>query len=303
MLKYEDLKKRMYYNEKYIVPKLKAVEQDKLAFNIENCSKTSCIATCTNCGTKYYAGSSYCKSRYCAVCAKLRALAWLCKLVPLLEQYSSNGYKLFMLNLTIKDNEDLDYILNKLMKSWRIMTHDDKRCKKEFRNLNDGGIRSIEIKIGENSGIWHPHIHSIVLLKTDQKVYQYNDYLKLWEYCSSLACGTLEKVGSIDIRGIKPNNNDLVSAVVETFKYITKLDWLKIPDEQLREMFKVTANRRFIASWGVLYKINQQVEALLNETSEEILKEKACKVCGCTEFELENHLTKMLSADIFDFEK
>ena len=82
---------------------------------------------------------------------------------------------------------------------------------------------------------------------------------------------------------------------------MTKLDWLNIPDEQLSEMFKVTSNRRFISSWGVLYKINQQVEALLNETSEEKLKGMACKACGCTEFELENHLTKMLSADIFDF--
>ena len=300
MLKYEDLKKRIYYNEKYIVPKLKAVEQDKLAFNIENCSKTSCIATCSGCGAKYYAGSSYCKSRYCAVCAKLRALAWLCKLVPLLEQYSSNGYKLFMLNFTIKDHKDLDYILNKLMKSWRIMTHDDKRSKKEFRRLNDGGIKSLEIKIGENSGIWHPHIHSIVLLKTEEKVYQYNDYRKLWEYCSALAYGTTDKVGSVDIRGLKGYKGDIVSAVVETFKYMTKLDWLNIPDEQLRELFKVTNNRRFISSWGVLYRVNQQVEALLNETSEDKLKNMAGKVCGCTEFELENHLTKMLSADILD---
>ena len=301
MLKLDDLKKRMYYNEKYIVPKLKAVEQDKLAFDIANCSKTSCIATCSSCGTKYYAGSSHCKNRYCAICAKLRALAWLCKLVPLLQEYVKDGYKIFMLNLTIKDNANLDYILNKLMKSWRIMTHDDKRCKKEFRNLNDGGIKSIEIKIGENSGIWHPHIHSIVLLKTDKDVRQYNDYRKLWEYCTALACGTTDKVGSVDIRGLKGYDGDIVSAVVETFKYMTKLDWLNIPDEQLSEMFNVTSNRRFISSWGVLYKINQQVEALLNETSEEKLKGMACKACGCTEFELENHLTKMLSADIFDF--
>ncbi len=300
MLKLDDVKKRMYYNEHYIAPKLKQVGQDRLAQDILNCSKTSCVATCSGCGAKYYVGSTHCKSRYCAICAKLRALAWLCKLVPLLEEYTKDGYKIFMLNLTIKDNANLDYILNKLMKAWRIMTHDDKRCKKEFRNLNDGGIKSIEIKIGENSGIWHPHIHSIVLLKTKDKVYQYHDYRKLWEYCTALAIGTTDKVGSVDIRGLKDYNGEIVSAVVETFKYMTKLDWYTIPNQQLQEMFKVTSNRRFISSWGVLYKINQQVENLLNETSEEKLKGMACKACGCTEFELENILTRMLASDIKD---
>lgn len=301
MLKLDNLKDKISYNQNVIVPRLKSIGETKLATDIKYCAQVSQIATCKSCGTKYYAGSSYCKSRYCAICARLRAMAWLCKLVPLLEEYRRKGYKLFMLNLTIKDNENLDYILNKLMLSWRIMTHDDKFCRKEFRQLNDGGIRSIEIKIGENSGVWHPHIHSITLLKSKKFVEQYDQYKKLWEYSSALALRTTAKVGSVDIRGLKGYDGDIVNAVVETFKYMTKMDWLHVPDDKLKELFRVSKNRRFISSWGLLYGFNKQVEELLEQSTEETLKQHACKVCGFTEFELENILTNMLSKDIQNF--
>lgn len=301
MLKLDNLKDKISYNQNVIVPRLQSIGEKKLATDIKYCAQVSQIATCKSCGTKYYAGSCYCKSRYCAICARLRAMAWLCKLVPLLEDYRKQGYKLFMLNLTIKDNENLDYILNKLMLSWRIMTHDDKFCRKEFRQLNDGGIRSIEIKIGENSGIWHPHIHSITLLKSKKFVEQFIEYKKLWEYSSALALRTTAKVGSVDIRGLKGYDGDIVNAVVETFKYMTKMDWLHVPDDKLKELFRVSKNRRFISSWGLLYGFNKQVEELLEQSTEETLKQHACKVCGFTEFELENILTNMLSKDIQNF--
>lgn len=301
MLKLVELKERISFNQKVIAPRLKSVGEDKLAVEIKYCGTTSQIATCQGCGTKYYAGSAYCKSRYCAICAKLRAMAWLCKLVPLLEDYRKQGYKMFMLNLTIKDNANLKYILDKLILSWRIMSHDDKTCRKEFRTLNDGGIRSIEIKLGENSKLWHPHIHSIVLLKINKKVLQYEQYKRLWEHSTALALGTTKKVGSIDIRGLKGFDGDIVGAVVETFKYMTKLDWLNVPNEKLKEMFSATHNRRFISSWGVLYGINKQVEELLSRSSAEELKQHACKVCGCTEFELDNILTVMMPKGINEF--
>lgn len=301
MLKFDKLKDKYLYNQNVIVPRLQSIGENKLAIDIKYCSQVSQIATCKSCGTRYYAGSGYCKSRYCAICARLRAMAWLCKLVPLLEDFQRQGYKLFMLNLTIKDNANLDYILNKLMLSWRIMTHDDKYCRKEFRMLNDGGIRSVEIKIGENSKLWHPHIHSITLLNTKKFVNQYEQYKRLWKHSTSLALGTTKDICGIDIRGLKGYDGEIISAVVETFKYMTKLDWINVPDEQLKELFRVSKNRRFISSWGKLYGFNKQVEELLNRSSEDTLKEHACKICGCTEFELENILTNMLPNTIKDF--
>lgn len=302
MLKYHLIRDRLLYNQNCIIPRLQGIGEDKLAQDIGQCGQVSCIATCKACGAKYFAGTNHCKSRYCAVCAKLRSMAWLCKLVPVLEDYRKRGYKLFMLNLTIKDNESLTYILNKLMLSWRVMTHDYKTARKQFRALNNGGIRSIEIKLGENSGQWHPHIHSIVILKSDKEVHQYNAYRKLWEHSTGLACGTCDKVGSVDIRGLKGYDGDIIKAVVETFKYITKFDWLKMADEQLVEMIHLTKGRRFISAWGELYGINKQVEELLEGMDEQQLREHTCKVCGCTEFELDSLYTNTLPPELLDFD-
>lgn len=300
-MRLQDIKDKRSYNRNCIVPRLREIRATDIAVQIEQCSQISQVATCSDCGTKYYNGTSYCKSRYCAVCSRLRALAWLSKLVPLLEEYRNSGYKIYMLNLTVKNGENLSDIIDKLMQAWRIMTHDDKQCRKEFRQLNHGGVRSIEIKVGKLNKMWHPHIHSIVILKTASHVKQYEQYRSIWEHSTSLAYKTTDKVGSVDIRGLKGYNGDIIRAVVETFKYMTKLDWLNMPNEQLVEMISTTKGRRFISSWGDLYGISRQVDELLSKTTEDELTARTCEICGCSQFELETILTDMLPESIREF--
>ncbi len=300
MLNFDELKDRRQFNNKFVVLTLKKAEQEKLADKIYHCSDVSEISICQGCGQRYFAGSYYCKSRFCSICAKLRALAWLSKLVPLLKDFMDKGYKVFMVNYTIKDQADLQVGLDALLNAWRYMTNGEKTLRKEFRKLNCGGVRSVEVKIGKGSGLWHPHIHSIVLCKVPkgEKVKQFKDYKKLWEIAVRSAFGCSkgsEKLGSVDVRGIKARNGkDLIGAIVETFKYISKFDWLKLDTVRVKELIEKTKGRHFISSWGELYGLNKQVEELLARTSEEELKEKVCEVCGCTEFELEHELTDRL---------
>lgn len=303
MLRYNDLKDKRYFNANFVVPALRQAKQDELADKIYHCADVTDIATCKRCGQRYFAGTYYCKSRFCSICAKLRAMAWLSKLVPLLNDYIAKGYKVFMLNLTIKDQEDLEKGLEYLLTAWRYMTHDEKTMRKTFRQLNCGGVRSVEVKIGKGSGVWHPHIHSIVLYKPlkGEKVKQFESYKKLWECSVRSAFGCSkgsEKLGSVDIRGIKgKKNKDLMGAIVETFKYISKFDWLQFSPDKVKELVEKTKGRHFISSWGELYGLNKQVEELLAMTSEQELKDKVCEVCGCTEFELEHELTDKLPKD------
>ena len=304
MLKFNDLKDKRYFNGNFIVPTLRNAGQDKLADKIYHCSDVSDIAVCQNCGQRYFAGSYYCKSRFCSICAKLRALAWLSKLVPLLNDYMAQGYKVFMVNYTIKDQADLEVGLTALLDAWRYMTNGEKSLRRKFRELNCGGVRSVEVKIGKGSGIWHPHIHTLVLCKVakGERVRQFEDYRKIWECAVRSAFGCSkgsEKLGSVDIRGIKKGNRkSIMGAVVETFKYISKFDWLKLPSDKVNELIEKTKGRHFISAWGELYGLNKQVEELLAMTSEEELKNKVCEVCGCTEFELEHELTDKLPKDI-----
>ena len=89
-----------------------------------------------------------------------------------------------------------------------------------------------------------------------------------------------------------------MKAIVETFKYISKFDWLKLPTDKVNELIEKTKGRHFISAWGELYGLNKQVEELLAMTSEQELKDKVCEVCGCTEFDLEHELTDRLPNDL-----
>lgn len=309
MLNKSDLHAKIAFNASCVAPALRSAHQDKLAHDVETCAQWSKIAVCTGCGTKYYAGSDYCKSRFCAICAKLRALAWLAKLVPLLQDYIARGYYVFMLNLTIKDQQSLAIGLTALRAAWRHMTHDDRASRNKFKQLNSGGVRSTEVKIGEGSGIWHPHIHALTIYKPPPNVFkvrQFDDYRQLWENAVRSAFNCVDgsdKLGSVDIRGIKAldGSKGLISAIIETFKYICKFQWLELPPDRINELVTETKGKHFIAAWGELYGLNKQVEELLNRSTEEELRGHVCAVCGCSEFELENLLTDLVGDQIEEF--
>lgn len=309
MLKLDDIQDKILFNHKKIVPALKSAGQDKLAEKISQCGQYSQFATCNGCGAKYYVGTGgYCDSRFCSVCAKRRALAWLAKLMPLLEEYRKNGYKVFFLNLTIKDQEHLDVGLEALNRAWRYMTHDDKLSRRKFRELNNGGVRSVEVKIGAGSGIWHPHIHAITIVKTDENVKQFDKYRILWESATQYALASDSKVGSVYIKGIRDNrtqqcdNETLMRGIVETFKYICKFEWLDLTPTLLCELVKAVSGKHFIASWGELYGLNKQVDKLLEESTDNELESAVCKFCGCTKFDLDNMLTSAFSDNVNYFD-
>lgn len=306
-MKFADLKQKRAYNSQKIVPALREAGLSQLAESIEKCGNAVSVATCKQCGTKYFAGISRCKSRFCSVCARARADAWIAKLVPLFEEYSRQGYAVFFVTYTLQDQDDLLTAVTALRNAWRIMTHDDRDSRTKFRALNSGGVRSVEIKIGQNSGKWHAHFHTLVLFKPPAgvlRVRQFEAYRDLWDHATRTALGASEKVGSVDVRGIRDRKgkNGLVAAIVETMKYIVKSDWISLPSEQVRELVGVTKGKHFVSSWGDLYGFAKQVEELLSASSEEELRTKACSVCGCTEFELELMLGTAVPQTVREFD-
>ena len=79
------------------------------------------------------------------------------------------------------------------------MTHEHKQMRKEFKNRYHGGVRSLEVKIGENSKMWHPHFHTMVL----KRKYSADDYSFLapaWSKSVEAAGGG--KYGSENQEGI-----------------------------------------------------------------------------------------------------
>lgn len=145
------------------------------------------------------------------------------------------------------------------------------------------------------------------MAKSDTEVRQFEDYRALWERATRNAFGAPGKYGSVYIHGItdkggKRGDTGLMRGVVETFKYMCKFDWVDLPPERLRELVTVTAGRHFISSWGELYGLNKQVQALMDESTERDLTKEVCKVCGCTEFDLDNLLTVDAKAPVLYFD-
>ncbi len=305
MLELKQVQEKLHFNKNKIIPALRNASETELADKIEQCGKYSQFATCTACGARYYVGTGgYCNSRFCGVCSKRRALAWLAKLMPLLQDLRERGYLIFFLNLTIKDQSSLHVGLDALNAAWRDMTNNDKFSRKRFKALSNGGVKSIEVKLGVGSGLWHPHIHAITIVKSDKPVYQFEEYKELWERATAGALHTSKKVGSVFIHGIrdkksdKTDNEALMRGIVETFKYICKFDWLDLPKEAINELIEVVKGKRLISAWGELYGLSKKVDELLNESTEEQLKHFVCEVCGCTECEIDNLLTENQNSDI-----
>lgn len=330
-MKFEEIKKD-FPLKSYVVYKLNASAQELgetqilplLAENIGLCALKTQIAKCKTCGKEHFNNTRYCNKRLCPICARRRSLHYLSILLPEFEKLMLNGYVLNFLTLTIKDNENLEYALNGLQNAWRYMSHDDKFSRNIFNCMFSGGVRNIEIKKGEYSNLWHPHMHILLVKKNTNKDY----YLikSLWENATEKVFNSNTKVGSVHIESIKLDNGNrfkgcfkarqdktgnyiidyelkmaLLKAVCETVKYITKFDFGEYTAGDIYNLVDQSKGSRFLNCFGLLYGIQKEVDQEL-DVCETDLKTKICKFCGCSQFELETVLTENLGS-LEDFEE
>lgn len=288
MQKYSKYKSKRLYVKEHIAPALKNAGLNDLAERLLDCGDIIRVATCDYCGAKHFAGNaSRCMSRFCPSCARMRSNAWCVRLIPVLKDWRDSGKYLFSMGLTIRDTERLADGLDIIKKAWRNMVHDDKSSRKVFKSLFCGGIRSIEVKTGKNSRLWHPHIHSIVL--KDHFSNDFNIVRELWNkavIASGGEPGDSEKGGSVYMHGFRTDKT-IIENVMETVKYITKAKWDNEPKERIVELVSNTKNLRNIQGWGVLARLPKEVIDESKTLNERILENKVCKICNCSELTLD----------------
>jgi hypothetical protein len=204
-----------------------------------------------------------------------------------------------VVNFTIKDTKYLEFGIDLINNAWRFMTNTDKTFRSNFKSLNIGGIRSLEVKIGKNSGEWHPHLHTLVV--KDKRSKDFEDYKRLWENSLKSVVKTDEKIGSVFCRGLG-SFQSVNAGIVETVKYITKFDWYNFSSEQVTEMVHTLAGRRTISTWGILRKMQQEVEEEC-QNDYETVEDKTCKICGNDVFDLFNKRTDSVdSQSVIEFD-
>lgn len=292
MLSFEKFKKTHHKLYNYTIPLFQRAGIEKEAEKMSSCGGVVYTQKCAGCGTNYFKGYNRCKSKYCPTCSRLKSYIWCAKLYPTMEEWIAKGKSIHFATFTLKNMESLKSAVEIVNEAWRFMTN--KAEKEEFGARFAGGVRSLEVKIGKNSGLWHAHIHALIL-----KIGTSRDFKFLRRSWNSsclhvvqrkmLTVGDMKKIGSVDIRAITPSangKNPLLAAIMECTKYITKLR-LDIPADKLTELYTVMKGRRQTSCWGILYGTTSRVDEEMNECGENEITDFLCTRCGCKKSELE----------------
>jgi hypothetical protein len=146
---YIDIKFRIGIALAYI----KAGMNDK-ADTLLSCGLGVATMNCESCG--YQHPVSYnCKLRICPRCSRIRASELVAKYQPYLE--SLNPKRVRCITLTIKNVECLESGVSKIRRCFVKLLH-----RKDYKKWIKGGLYHIEATVG-NDGLWHVHIHCIVV--------------------------------------------------------------------------------------------------------------------------------------------
>ena len=125
-----------------------------------------------------------------------------------------------------------------------------------------GGLFCIEIKKGARSGLWHPHIHAILITPPDSrgKIDQ-NELWREWQ----TATGT-ENVALPWLNEIKQTNeeDELIPALLEVLKYAVKPGSLT-PAETWYAHKAVNGKHRLIDTFGVLRGVKVDAKDLADD--------------------------------------
>lgn len=219
------------------------LDQGKVYLDISNrlqaCSR---LARVDLDGRVYVHGSDRCDMyRLCPICARSRAMRFVRLYADRLRDRLP-GCQVYACNLTIPNGPDLaerfEYLsdsLRRLKKAWH-----------NSRNQGRGGplehvaaaVWSVEIKRGEGSGEWHPHLHG--LLACSGRL-DFGEVLPVWRRCASATNGWLKLLGTgADCRVGKD--------FAEVFKYALKFSDLDFCDQLAANA--TMRGRRLLRVWG-----------------------------------------------------
>lgn len=195
----------------------------------------------------------------CPLCAIRRGskllTSYMGKFGQLLTDYPNLTPVFF--TLTIKDGPDLKERHKHLVKSWktyRSRARDALRGKCAFNQVNKfaGAVWSIETKIGENSGVWHPHLHGIAMCTDIPVVERMREEWK-------------DITGDSFVLHARPIYDDPVEAFLEIFKYAVKLSDLELRENL--EAYETLRGKRLVDSFGVFRGV-EVPEALEDDLSD-----------------------------------
>lgn len=219
-------------------------------------------------------GGEFChQPLLCPLCARLRGAKAACRYFErLIWQLSEKRFLVpFLLTLTERNGTSLGERLGNLRKGFGVVVkaggnarRRGSRCS-EFAKIA-GGVASIEIKRGAGSGLWHPHIHAVVLV---------DDAIDLGRLRAEWAQALGQETASADLRPLQGFESgvveDLRGDILEVFKYAVKFGEMSLEDNW--HAFQVCFGRRLLIPWGVFWGVKVPENLLEDEMDDELFRD------------------------------
>lgn len=161
---------------------------------------------------KLHAASFCRKHLLCPLCAIRRGAKALGAYLDRFEAIKRANARLkpFLVTLTVKDGPDLRERFKHLHKSQRELWMRKHRGRGSVLDGVEGAVWSYEVKRGQGSGLWHPHLHMIALAE-------------VMPDAERLSRDWHEITGDSYIVDVRPiSQDDPASGFVEVFKYAVK---------------------------------------------------------------------------------
>ena len=187
---------------------------------------------------KLHAASFCMKHLLCPLCAIRRGAKALGAYLDRFEAIKRSNARLrpFLVTLTVKDGPDLRERFKHLHKSQRELWMRKHRGRGSVLDGVEGAVWSYEVKRGQGSGLWHPHLHMIALAE-------------VMPDADRLSRDWHEITGDSFIVDVRPiSQDDPASGFVEVFKYAVKFSDQEPADTV--HAWETLAGKRLLGSAG-----------------------------------------------------
>lgn len=189
--------------------------------------------------------ANFCETHMlCPFCAMRRGAKFASSYADRIEHIKSlfPGINLYHVVLTIKNGPSLkerfQHVESSITKMLLVRRNAKKGLRSEIEfNKALGGVFSFEIKRGEGSNEWHPHIHALVL---SYEVISMKRLSQEW----------LAVTGDSVNVFVEECHGDIAIAGLEVFAYALKFSTMA--HEDIWNAYKILKGKRFIRSFGCL---------------------------------------------------
>jgi plasmid rolling circle replication initiator protein Rep len=228
------------------------------AEKILHCSSKQLIREYDDGRVRHGSTTAYCGSKFCLECARRRASRIASAYQPIITEQRRDKHA-YHLTLTLDsctgedlpNRKDISKMLRNLFrrKVWR-----------QFGGVA-GGLYSIESTRNTTTGLYHPHIHVLLITELSIGCQRNGDFHVFINQQISDAWKSITG-GAFIVHG-----NQLRSGVNEICKYISKFGSVEsIPDEEFEAFYTWARSMRLTSSFGCLYgKLTEKQERELEE--------------------------------------